>query len=97
MFQTEERFLPSFRSSVGYVRLLAELDLLKESGGNVGNSALLGTGEEEEDSAESSLSDNASLASFESDSTAAGVLADVQSIGKIVTCFYLCTIKIDLL
>ncbi|XP_049843380.1 sorting nexin-13-like isoform X2 [Schistocerca gregaria] len=68
--QTEERFLPGFRASVGYVRLLAELDLLREpgSGGAGGGTSGHGHGDDEEDSAESSLSDNVSLASFESDS-----------------------------
>jgi hypothetical protein len=32
--QSDEKFLDSFRQSIGYVRLLAELDLLKVSPGN---------------------------------------------------------------
>ncbi|XP_067006541.2 sorting nexin-13 [Anabrus simplex] len=58
--QTEERFLPGFRSSVGYVKLLAELDLLKDPSSR----------SDEEDSQsldEMSLSDSVSLASFDSD------------------------------
>lgn len=75
--QTEERFLPGFRASVGYVRLLAELDLLREPGAGGAGAGAGGHGhaDDEEDSAESSLSDNASLASFESDSATAAAPA----------------------
>ncbi|GLG99697.1 Sorting nexin-13 [Gryllus bimaculatus] len=58
--QSEDRFLPGFRVSIGYVKLLAELDLLKDPSSR----------SDEEDSQsldEMSLSDNVSLASFDSD------------------------------
>jgi hypothetical protein len=60
--QNEERFLPGFQGSVSYVRLLAELDLLKDPSSR----------SDEEDSQsldEISLSDNVSLSSFDADFT----------------------------
>ncbi|PSN51606.1 hypothetical protein C0J52_09091 [Blattella germanica] len=54
--QTEERFLPGFRGSVAYVKLLAELDLLKDPSSR---------SDEEDD--EISLSDNISLSSFDAE------------------------------
>lgn len=60
--QNEERFLPGFRGSVSYVRLLAELDLLKDPSSR----------SDEEDSQsldEISLSDNISLSSLDADDT----------------------------
>lgn len=68
--QTEERFLPGFRVSIGYVKLLAELDLLKDPSSR----------SDEEDSQsldEMSLSDNVSLASFDSDHATEAVSAVV--------------------
>jgi hypothetical protein len=58
--QNEERFLPGFRGSVSYVKLLAELDLLKDPSSR----------SDEEDSQsldEISLSDNISLSSLDAD------------------------------
>ena len=58
--QNEEPFLPGFRGSVSYVKLLAELDLLKDPSSR----------SDEEDSQsldEISLSDNISLSSFDAD------------------------------
>ncbi|XP_069691932.1 sorting nexin-13-like [Periplaneta americana] len=58
--QKEERFLPGFQKSVAYVKLLAELDLLKDPSSR----------SDEEDSQsldEISLTDNISLSSFDAD------------------------------
>jgi len=75
--QNEERFLPGFRSSVSYVKLLAELDLLKDPSSR----------SDEEDSQsldEISLSDNISLSSFDADFTlmegATGMKSNLMSI-----------------
>ena len=58
--QNEERFLPGFRGSVSYVKLLAELELLKDPSSR----------SDEEDSQsldEISLPDNISLSSYDAD------------------------------
>jgi hypothetical protein len=75
--QSEERFLPGFQGSVSYVKLLAELDLLKDPSSR----------SDEEDSQsldEISLSDNISLSSFDADFTllegAAGMNCNLVSI-----------------
>ncbi|KDR10032.1 Sorting nexin-13 [Zootermopsis nevadensis] len=60
--QNEEHFLPGFQGSVSYVKLLAELDLLKDPSSR----------SDEEDCQsldEISLSDNISLSSFDADFT----------------------------
>ncbi len=54
--QNEERFLESFKRSMGYVKLLAELDLLKDTASSTKS-------EEEED--EASIYDTLSLNSLE--------------------------------
>ncbi|XP_063234403.1 sorting nexin-13-like isoform X2 [Bacillus rossius redtenbacheri] len=75
--QTEERFLPGFRGSMAYVKLLAELDLLKDTSSR----------SDEEDSQsldEISLSDNVSLSSLDMETcgsldAGAGASNDVAS------------------
>ena len=57
--QKDDKFMPSFRKSVGYVRLLAELDLLKD----------ISKSDEEETRSldELSLGESSSLCSFDVD------------------------------
>ncbi|XP_046396118.1 sorting nexin-13-like [Ischnura elegans] len=65
--QTDERFLPSFRRSASYIRLLAELDLLKEPSRS----------DEEDDS--QSLEDEASASSLSGGDAASVSSLDVAS------------------
>ncbi|XP_026279783.1 sorting nexin-13 [Frankliniella occidentalis] len=59
--QNEEKFLPSFRRSTGYVKLLAELDLLKETWSRSDDDDL----DFPVSADEMSLSDNVSLSSLD--------------------------------
>lgn len=85
--QNEEHFLPGFQGSVSYVKLLAELDLLKDPSSR----------SDEEDSQsldEISLSDNISLSSFDADFTlmegAAGMNCYLVSVIILIfLCLYL--------
>lgn len=59
--QNEDKFLPAFRRSIGYVKLLAELDLLKESWSRSDDDDL----DYPVSADEISLSDNISLSSLD--------------------------------
>lgn len=59
--QNEDKFLPGFRRSIGYVKLLAELDLLKETWSRSDEDDL----DYPVSADEMSLSDNVSLSSLD--------------------------------